>query len=92
MWGYRRYEWKCNDLNNRSKQAAHRLGFSFEGAFRQATVIKGHNRDTAWFSMLDSEWPTIKAGFERWLDVANFEETGKQRQSLMQLRDPGAAG
>ncbi len=92
VWGYRRYEWKCNDLNNRSKQAAHWLGFSFEGVFRQAAVIKGHNRDTAWFSMLDSEWPTIKTGFERWLDVANFDETGKQRQSLMQLRDPGAAG
>ena len=92
VWGYRRYEWKCNDLNNRSKQAAHRLGFCFEGVFRQAAVIKGHNRDTAWFSMLDSEWPTIKTGFERWLDVANFDETGKQRQSLMQLRDPGAAG
>ena len=92
VWGYRRYEWKCNDLNNRSKQAAHRLGFSFEGVFRQAALIKGHNRDTAWFSMLDSEWPTIKIGFEGWLDVANFDETGKQRQSLMQLRDPGAAG
>ena len=65
VWGYRCYEWKCNNLNNRSKQAAHRLGFSFEGVFRQAAVIKGHNRDTAWFSMLDSEWPTIKTGFER---------------------------
>ena len=63
----------------------------FERVFRQAAVIKGHNRDTAWFSMLDSEWPTIKTGFERWLDVANFDETGKQRQSLMQLRDSGAA-
>lgn len=92
MWGYRRYEWKCNDLNTRSKQAAHRLGFSFEGVFRQAAVVRGRNRDTAWFSVLDSEWPAVKSGFERWLDPANFNEAGGQRQGLMQLRDSGTAG
>ena len=66
--GYRRYEWKCNDLNEPSKRAAVRLGFSFEGVFRQHLIIKGRNRDTAWFAMLDSEWPARKAAFERWLD------------------------
>ena len=92
MAGYRRYEWKCKDLNTRSKQAARRLGFSFEGVFRQAAVVKGRNRDTAWFSVLDSEWPAVKSGFELWLDPANFNEAGGQRQGLMQLRDSGTAG
>lgn len=86
-WGYRRYEWKCNNLNDRSKQAAERLGFSFEGVFRQAAVVKGRNRDTAWFSVLDSEWPVNRAVFEQWLDPTNFDAAGKQRTSLAALRD-----
>jgi len=83
--GYRRYEWKCNALNAPSRSAAVRLGFTFEGIFRQHMIIKGHNRDTAWFSMLDSEWPARKAAFERWLDPANFDESGQQRVSLAKL-------
>jgi RimJ/RimL family protein N-acetyltransferase len=83
--GYRRYEWKCNANNAPSRRAALRLGFTFEGIFRQHMVIKGHNRDTAWFSMLDSEWPKRKAAFEAWLDPANFDAAGKQRKSLGQL-------
>ena len=85
-WGYRRYEWKCNNLNNGSKQAAERLGFSFEGVFRQAAVVKGRNRDTAWFSVLDSEWPVIRMAFERWLDPVNFDEAEHQRASLASIR------
>jgi RimJ/RimL family protein N-acetyltransferase len=80
--GYRRYEWKCNALNAPSRSAALRLGFTFEGIFRQHMIIKGRNRDTAWFSMLDSEWPKRKAAFERWLDPSNFDANGKQRISL----------
>ena len=80
--GYRRYEWKCDDLNEPSKKAALRLGFKFEGVFRQATMYKGRNRDTAWFSILDSEWPTLKAAFEAWLDPANFDELGQQKRRL----------
>jgi RimJ/RimL family protein N-acetyltransferase len=80
--GYRRYEWKCNDLNTPSKRAAERLGFAFEGVFRQHMIIKGRNRDTAWFSMLDSEWPARRAAFERWLDPANFDATGRQKSPL----------
>ena len=80
--GYRRYEWKCNANNAPSRRAALRYGFTFEGIFRQHMVIKGQNRDTAWFSMLDSEWPARKAAFEAWLDPANFDAAGKQRQSL----------
>jgi len=83
--GYRRYEWKCNALNAPSRSAAVRLGFTFGGNFRQHMIIKGHNRDTAWFSMLDSEWPARKAAFERWLDPANFDESGQQRVSLAKL-------
>jgi RimJ/RimL family protein N-acetyltransferase len=83
--GYRRYEWKCNALNAPSRRAALRLGFTFEGIFRQHMIIKGHNRDTAWFSMLDSEWPKRKAAFERWLDPANFDPNGRQRVSLSRL-------
>ena len=89
-WGYRRYEWKCNDLNARSKNAARRLGFTFEGVFRQAVVSKGRNRDTAWFSILDSEWQQAKLAFESWLEAANFDDDGCQRKSLAALRD--AAG
>jgi RimJ/RimL family protein N-acetyltransferase/predicted alpha/beta hydrolase family esterase len=84
--GYRRYEWKCNDLNKPSKQAAERLGFTFEGVFRQHMITKGRNRDTAWFSMLDSEWPEIKRGFERWLEPGNFDESGNQKMRLEDLR------
>ena len=83
--GYRRYEWKCNDLNEPSKRTAQRLGFSFEGLFRQHMIVKGRNRDTAWYSMLDREWPARKAAFERWLDPANFDEDGKQRRPLGEL-------
>jgi RimJ/RimL family protein N-acetyltransferase len=80
--GYRRYEWKCDALNAPSRAAAERLGFRFEGIFRQATVYKQRNRDTAWFSIIDSEWPSLKARFERWLDPANFDEQGHQREKL----------
>ena len=86
-WGYRRYEWKCNNLNTGSKQAAVRLGFSREGVFRQAAVVKGRNRDTAWFSVLDSEWPARRHAFERWLDPTNFDSAGRQRASLAALRE-----
>lgn len=80
--GYRRYEWKCDARNAASRQAAQRYGFSFEGIFRQHMVVKGRNRDTAWFSILDSEWPARKAAFERWLAPANFDAEGRQRTSL----------
>jgi RimJ/RimL family protein N-acetyltransferase len=80
--GYRRYEWKCNSLNEPSRRAALRLGFQFEGIFRQHMIIKGHNRDTAWFSMLDSDWPARKREFARWLDPANFDADGFQRTAL----------
>ncbi len=83
--GYRRYEWKCNALNARSRAAALRYGFRFEGIFRQADVVKGRNRDTAWLSITDGEWPAIKAAFERWLDPANFAPDGAQRISLSAL-------
>jgi RimJ/RimL family protein N-acetyltransferase len=83
--GYRRYEWKCNSLNGPSRTAAERYGFRFEGVFRQADVVKGRNRDTAWFSILESEWPVLKAAFERWLDPANFDADGRQRESLSAL-------
>ena len=79
---YRRYEWKCNALNEPSRRAAERYGFVFEGLFRQHMLIKGQNRDTTWFSMLDSEWPARKAAFERWLDPANFDSDGRQKNSL----------
>jgi RimJ/RimL family protein N-acetyltransferase len=83
--GYRRYEWKCDNANEPSKRAAKRLGFTFEGVFRQHMMIAGKNRDTAWFAMLDSEWPERKAAFERWLDPANFDAQGRQRSSLSAL-------
>jgi RimJ/RimL family protein N-acetyltransferase len=83
--GYRRYEWKCNSLNAASRAAALRYGFRFEGIFRQADVVKGHNRDTAWFSITDSEWPSLKASFERWLDPANFAADSEQRLRLSEL-------
>lgn len=83
--GYRRYEWKCNALNAASRAAAARYGFRFEGVFRQADVVKGHNRDTAWFSITDREWPRIKTAFERWLAPANFAADEQQRESLSTL-------
>jgi RimJ/RimL family protein N-acetyltransferase len=82
--GYRRYEWKCNALNKPSRRTALRLGFTFEGIFRQHMIIKGANRDTAWFAMLDGEWLARKAEFERWLDPANFDEAGVQKTRLAQ--------
>jgi RimJ/RimL family protein N-acetyltransferase len=85
--GYRRYEWKCNALNQPSRRAALRLGFVFEGVFRQHMIIKGRNRDTAWFSMLDSEWPLRRTNFERWLAPSNFDSAGGQRLSLSGLNE-----
>jgi RimJ/RimL family protein N-acetyltransferase len=86
--GYRRYEWKCDALNAASRRAAERLGFRFEGIFRQATVYKERNRDTAWYSVIDPEWPAIAAGFEAWLDPSNFDSSGAQRMTLAQARQP----
>src|SRR3546814_7506121 len=83
--GYRRYEWKCDSLNAPSRTAAARLGFQYEGLFRQATMYKGRNRDTAWFSLVDGGWPVLKAAFTRWLDPANFDADGPQRESLSDL-------
>jgi RimJ/RimL family protein N-acetyltransferase len=83
--GYRRYEWKCNALNAPSRKAALRFGFTFEGIFRQHMIVKGRNRDTAWFSMLDTEWPARKASFERWLDPSNFASDGRQKMELSAL-------
>ena len=83
--GYRRYEWKCDALNARSGRAAERLGFTFEGIFRQHRIVKGRNRDTAWYSILDSEWPTRKANFERWLAPENFDAEGRQIFGLSAL-------
>lgn len=83
--GNRRLEWKCNNANARSKNAAERLGFSFEGVFRQHTVVKGRNRDTAWYSILDGEWPAIGAGFERWLSDENQAGSG-QLKTLVECR------
>jgi RimJ/RimL family protein N-acetyltransferase len=85
--GYRRFEWKCDDENAASKKAARRFGFSAEGVFRQDMVVKGKNRDTAWFSMLDREWPRIRSAFEQWLAPGNFDPAGQQRRSLSETRD-----
>jgi RimJ/RimL family protein N-acetyltransferase len=93
--GYRRYEWKCDSLNEKSRSAALRLGFIYEGTFRQATVYKGRSRDTAWYSVIDSEWPLRRAAFERWLAPENFDEQGRQRARLAEVRQAlqdGAAG
>ena len=86
--GYRRYEWKCDALNAPSRRAALRLGLSYEGVFRQATSYKGRNRDTAWYAAIDSEWPALRAAFETWLDPANFDSAGQQKQSLSALTRP----
>ena len=80
--GYRRFEWKCNDRNEPSKAAALRFGFTFEGVFRQHMWVKGANRDTAWFAIIDRDWPAIRSAFERWLDPANFDATGRQNARL----------
>jgi RimJ/RimL family protein N-acetyltransferase len=80
--GYRRYEWQCNNLNAASKRAAERYGFTFEGVFRQAAIVKGRNRDTAWFAIIDKEWPAIKGAFEAWLSPENFNDDGLQRKAL----------
>lgn len=86
--GYRRFEWKCNAENRASRRAAERFGFSHEGVFRQAGVVKGRNRDTAWFAAIDGEWPALREAFEAWLDPGNFDETGRQRQRLAVLTAP----
>ena len=83
--GYRRYEWKCDALNARSRAAAQRYGFSFEGIFRQATIYKGRNRDTAWYAAIDQEWPALQAAFRQWLDPVNFDQDGRQRVRLADL-------
>lgn len=94
--GYRRYEWKCNALNVPSRRAAERFGFSFEGVFRQAAVVKGRNRDTAWFAAIDADWPALKAAYEAWLTPTNFDAEGRQIERLGDLtalvrvsNDPG---
>ncbi len=84
--GYRRYEWKCDALNAASRRAAARLGFVFEGVFRQATVYKNRSRDTAWYSVIDSEWPRLRQAFESWLGLENFDASGQQRSSLGDIR------
>lgn len=89
--GYRRLEWKCNACNARSLRAAERLGFIYEGLFRQHMVVKGRNRDTAWFAILDSEWPARRDAFERWLASDNFDAEGRQKQRLEALREAPAA-
>lgn len=83
--GYRRYEWKCDALNAASRNAALRLGFEFEGIFRQATIYKGRNRDTAWLSITDKEWPSLKSAFSEWLSPENFDDNGRQRSRLGDL-------
>jgi RimJ/RimL family protein N-acetyltransferase len=86
--GYRRYEWKCNALNAPSRRAAQRLGFSFEGVFRQAMIVKGRNRDTAWFAMIDREWPALNKAFDAWLAPGNFDPQGRQIRRLGDLTTP----
>jgi RimJ/RimL family protein N-acetyltransferase len=85
--GYRRLEWKCNALNAASRRAAERFGFTFEGVFRKHMVVKGRNRDTAWYSITDDEWPALGDAFESWLDPDNFDASGRQRRSLAELRE-----
>ncbi len=84
--GYRRYEWKCHNENAASHRAAQRFGFKFEGVFRNDMVIRGKNRDTAWYAMTDADWPEVKAAFEAWLDPSNFDAAGQQKQSLESFR------
>ncbi|MFI8006914.1 GNAT family N-acetyltransferase [Streptomyces sp. NPDC086010] len=89
--GYRRYEWKCDSRNAPSRRAAERLGFGYEGTFRQAVVYKGRSRDTAWFSIIGSEWPVLRQAFDVWLDPVNFDDDGLQRRSLTDIRTRIAA-
>ncbi len=89
--GYRRLEWKCDAQNTPSRRAAERFGFTFEGVFRQHLVVKGRNRDTAWFSILDGEWPPVRAAFEAWLAPENFDSEGRQRKSLSDMRAEAAS-
>lgn len=84
--GYRRYEWKCNNRNEPSKRAAERFGFKFEGIFRQHMVVKGENRDTAWYSIIDKEWPALKQAYDAWLDPSNFDANGQQKRRLEDFR------
>ncbi len=86
--GYRRYEWKCDAVNAPSRSAAQRLGFSYEGIFRQATVYKNRNRDTAWYAIIDEEWPALQSAFQTWLSPANFDENGNQKTRLSELTAP----
>lgn len=86
--GYRRFEWKCHNRNERSKRAALRFGFTFEGVFRNHMIVRGRNRDTAWFSIIREEWPAIRDAFEAWLDPANFDASGQQIRTLEELRTP----
>jgi RimJ/RimL family protein N-acetyltransferase len=83
--GYRRLEWKCNALNAASRRAAERFGFTFEGVFRKHQIVKGRNRDTAWYAMTDDEWPAVRLGYETWLGPDNFDGEGRQRRSLGEL-------
>jgi hypothetical protein len=85
MLGYRRYEWKCDALNAASRRAALRLGFAFEGVFRNHMIVKGRNRDTAWFAMTDADWPARRAAFERWLATTNFDADGRQKTRLSEM-------
>ncbi len=91
-WGYRRLEWKCDSRNQPSRRAAERLGFTFEGIFRQHLVVKGRNRDTAWYSVIDREWPLLRKAFEAWIAPGNFDECGQQLQALACLREGLQAG
>ncbi|MGA7986270.1 MAG: GNAT family protein [Burkholderiales bacterium] len=84
--GYRRFEWKCNALNEPSRRAAARFGFTFEGVFRQHMMVKGESRDTAWFSIIDKEWPALRQVFERWLDPTNFDHKGRQKKRMVDCR------
>lgn len=90
--GYRRYEWKCDALNMPSRRAAQRLGFSYEGIFRQAAVVKGRNRDTAWFAVIDAEWPALREAFSAWLHPSNFDGNGRQKERLSDLTQLVRAG
>ena len=83
--GYRRYEWKCNALNTKSRNAAQRLGLSYEGVFRQMSISKGRNRNTVWFAAIDKEWPALEAAFQAWLNPKNFDENGRQMERLANL-------
>ena len=90
--GYRRYEWKCDSLNAPSRRAAQRLGFTYDGLFRQAIIYKGRNRDTTWFSILDRDWPALKCAYLAWLDIDNFHPDGMQKRSLADLIAEARAG